>query len=122
MTSEGLSTKNSYQTRFNAAIESILREAKESMIRGEYTIALQLYDKVIKNDPNNKTALFNKGRTYEFIGNYPAAIKSYGELIEVDQYNPEAWYNRGLVLKKNGAFVEGMINIRMGIALSHHGQ
>ncbi|PWR70448.1 hypothetical protein DLD82_15725 [Methanospirillum stamsii] len=120
MASCTISSSFHYQERLKAAVEEILHKANESLGKGEYNIALYLYDKVIKQEPDNRIALMNLGRTYEYLGDYPAAIQTYGSLIEIDQYNPEAWYNRGLVLKKTGAYVEGMINIRMGIALNLH--
>ncbi|NLV27908.1 MAG: tetratricopeptide repeat protein [Methanomicrobiales archaeon] len=120
MTSGTITSTWNYQQRLKEAVESILHDANLSMNKGDYSVALRLYDRVIKKEPNNKAALMNKGKTYEYLGNYPAAIRAYGSLIEVDQYNPEAWYNRGLVLKKNGEYVEAMINIRMGMALYLH--
>ena len=106
------------QARLQAAVVSTLHDAEESMYAGDYSIALRLFDKIIRIQPYNVIALMKKGYVYDLQGNYSEAIRTFGSVISTDPGNAEAWYNQGMALKKIGAVDEGLSFIRRGMMLS----
>lgn len=57
---------------------------------------LEYYNEVIKSNPKDAEAYFNRGNAKAALGNYQAAIPDYDEAIELDSQLVIAYYNRGL--------------------------
>ncbi len=52
--------------------------------QGEYTKALEAYDKYLKVYPRNTKTLYNRARTQEKLGNIKLAKKDLGKLLKLD--------------------------------------
>ena len=56
------------------------------------------YNKVIKIDPNNLDAYFNRGDTkYYLKKDYDGALADYNKIIEIDPNNSDAYIKRGYI-------------------------
>jgi tetratricopeptide (TPR) repeat protein len=55
--------------------------------RGNYSEAIQYYDKVLAIYPKNFGALNNKGIALENLGNHSEAIQYYDKVLAIDPRN-----------------------------------
>ena len=62
-------------------------EAEEHFKSGRYEEAVQAYTKTLQLDPNNKQALYNRGRAYDELENYGEAITDLKAAIKIDEKN-----------------------------------
>ncbi len=70
-----------------------LERAYNALLLGDSEAAVQLYNNVLLNDPNNKQALFGMGATYHRIGQLEKARPYYGRLLKLEPTNREALNN-----------------------------
>lgn len=57
--------------------------------------AIQSFNKVLKDDPQNASALFSLGISYEAMGQYDDAISSINKAIEMNPEKGSYYYGRG---------------------------
>ena len=67
----------------------------------DFDQAIELYDKVVKAQPNNATAHFNLAFSYDKIGKTIQAIEHYSLAIKLKPDYAKAYNNRGLLYAKN---------------------
>lgn len=60
--------------------KSLLNKANEAYRQGQYKQADELYQSVLKQDPDNKVAKFNLGNIAYRMNQYEAAAKNFGEI------------------------------------------
>jgi len=67
---------------------------------GSYEEAIQAYDKVLEIDPNNYTALINKGHVLEFwaLDLYNESLEVTTEILEENPDDALAWQGKGAAL------------------------
>jgi len=58
---------------------------------------MEYYDEVIKSDPKDAEAYFNRGNAKAALGNYQDAMADYDETIKCDPKYTAAYYNRGQI-------------------------
>tara|TARA_B100001057_G_scaffold2494_2_gene2289 strand:- start:1980 stop:3935 length:1956 start_codon:yes stop_codon:yes gene_type:complete len=58
-----------------------------------YKESLELYDSVLKIEPNNTDILLSKGHLYKTSGDIPKAIKSYQDSYKKDKYFGDAYWS-----------------------------
>jgi tetratricopeptide (TPR) repeat protein len=70
---------------------------------GEYTKALDIYEKLARVSPAMKEAHYNMGYVnLVSLGNYPAAIQHFTEAIRLDPKYTDAYFNRGYSYELSG--------------------
>jgi protein O-mannosyl-transferase len=62
----------------------------------DYKGAIEDYDKVIKNNPNDEGAINNRGTAKNALGNHKGAILDFNRAIEINPHYAEAYNNRAL--------------------------
>jgi len=62
--------------------------------------ALKPYDEALSINPNDTTALNNKGVELTGQKRYGKAIECFNKTIEIEPQDAAAWHNKGVVLKK----------------------
>ncbi len=105
-------------TKMDPHIECALRDAHNCKMAGDYQLALNLYNRIIAEDPANARALHSKANVLDLMGNYSEALECYDAALSCDPHNAEAWYNRGITLRKTGRHEEGLASIKKGISLA----
>ena len=63
-----------------------------------YKNAIEELDKILKLDPKNAGAWYNKGVALSDLKRYEEAIEAYDKTIEIDPKKAEVWYNKGVAL------------------------
>jgi len=67
-----------------------------------YKIAEELYEEVLKSDPNFADAHYNLGNLLYTLGEYQRAIKSFEKTIKIDPKFTDAYNNLGIVFDQLG--------------------
>jgi tetratricopeptide (TPR) repeat protein len=70
--------------------------------------ALTFYDEIIRLDPDNGSAQYNKGVTLSYLNRYEAAIVCYDEAIRLNPRNGYAWNNKGRTLYRLHRYDEAL--------------
>jgi len=66
---------------------------------GEYSKAIECYDKALKIDSSKVNALNNKGTAWDYLGEYDKAIECYNQVLSKDPKNSVALTNKADTLK-----------------------
>ena len=80
-------------------IDEIFNLAVKSHQENKTDIAQQLYNQVLKIDPNHSAALSNLGTIFKNLGNHQRAMNFYEKAIEINPNNVDAINNLGGIFK-----------------------
>jgi tetratricopeptide (TPR) repeat protein len=86
-------------------VSALVDKAYALYSQGNYTQAIQYYDKALAIDPNDKHALDGKGNALYNQGNYKQAIKFYDEALAVDPHYIDAIYDKATALNASSSDV-----------------
>lgn len=67
-------------------------------------------DETLRNDPNNITALQNKGSILLNIGNYSEAISTFDTILSINENNTEVLNNKGIALYKQELYAQSLLS------------
>jgi len=84
----------------NFIAEEVFARAIESHKRNNLEIALDLYNKVLKINPNHLDSLNNMGVIFFDIEKYQKAIDCYKKVIQINPNNADVYSNLGTVFYK----------------------
>ena len=73
------------------------QSAKNKLDAGNYSEALEIYNRLLKQGIKTAEVYYGRGRSLQELGNNEQALASYTKLIEIDPKNAIAYSNRGLV-------------------------
>ena len=85
-----------------------MERAYDSLNEGEIADALQLYDEILKENPNHIDALNYKGLALASVGHYEEAIQWYDKALTIDPSNISALNNKGVALYNLGHYDEAI--------------
>ena len=71
--------------------------------KGNYQEAIELYNKGLKNNPDDACLFNNRGLAYYSLEQYKKAISDYDKAIELKSDFTDAYYNRGLAYFRKGS-------------------
>jgi Flp pilus assembly protein TadD len=83
-------------------LESLYEEAKRHAAEGRYTNAIELYQQVLRRDPENVRARNNLGFAYDCRGEFDLAINEYVQALELEPRNVQVYCNLGAVYGERG--------------------
>ncbi len=75
---------------YASTIESLLQEARNKVVSNDFEGAVAIYDSILKEDPQNLSALNGKARVLSWMGNYDAATGIYKTILSEDPENIES--------------------------------
>ncbi len=81
-------------------------------------LELLVLDQLIKKDPKNASAYYNRGHVFQKLGNLKAAIRDYTAAIELNGKDSDAFYNRGLVYARAGNYDAALKDFAIAIKLN----
>ncbi|MBW1764891.1 MAG: glycosyltransferase, partial [Deltaproteobacteria bacterium] len=74
-------------------ISEQIQLGEELFLKGKIKEALYSFESALKIDPDNVSALNNKGAALNRLGDYQGAIESFTKVIRIDTSNNDAIYN-----------------------------
>lgn len=80
----------SAQVRAQDEVDRLNMKAHSTFEAGDYNKAIALWSEVVKIDPKDSSAWFNRGRTHESLQHKDEAIADYSEAIRIDSSDSEA--------------------------------
>jgi len=110
----------------NLIIKEIFGRAIKNHQEGKTDIAQELYNKVLKIDPNHLGALNNLGAIFGGLGEYQKAKDCYEQVIKIDPNYVDAYFNLGNSFKelkeyhKAKVYYEKVIEINPNHANAHN--
>ncbi len=69
----------------NNGNKKLLEKGLKFLAQKDYETALYYFDDVIKSDPNDQNAIFNKGRALILLGKYDEGTKCYKKLVDLGE-------------------------------------
>ena len=82
----------------------LMQRAYDLLTEGETEYALQLYDEILKVNPNHIHALNYKGLALTSLGHYDKAIQLYDKVLDIDPNDISALNNKGVALSNLGHY------------------
>ncbi len=95
-------------------IEYIRKLAGAHSAKGEYTKALEYYNKSLAKDPNDAIGLNNAGLVYENLGDLKTARQYYEKSLKIKE-NYEAFYNLGVLARKEQKIDESIVYLKKAL-------
>ena len=85
--------------------------------QGNYTGAIQSFDKALVTDPNDKYALEGKGYALYNLGNYTEAIQYYDKVSAIYPNDELAQSNKGFALNNLGNYTQAIQSFDKALAI-----
>jgi tetratricopeptide (TPR) repeat protein len=74
-------------------------------------------DKALEIDPNNITALNNRGDALFRLDDFDGAINAFNKTLEIDPNNAQAWYNKACVASEQKKVYEALSSLEKALQL-----
>ena len=84
---------------------------------GNYTGAIEYFDRVLAVDPNDKDALYYKGEVLLALGNYTGAMLYFDRVLTIDPKDVAALDDKGLALNKLGNYTGAILYYNKALAV-----
>ena len=82
-----------------------------------YHDAKNIFDQLLKLNPDDVAILFNRGTAYANLGKYKEALADFNRYLELKPDNPAALSNRGGVYKYLGMYKEALADFNRSLKL-----
>ncbi len=82
--------------------EDLMYHAMSLMERNQPKGAISLFNKIIKQDPKNTSALYNKGLALNQIKKYTDAVTCFDLLLEINPNDSQAFNNKRIAMAEMG--------------------
>ena len=82
--------------------EDLMYHAMSLMEKNQPKAAISLFSKVIKQDPQNTSAIFNKGLALNQIKKYTDAVTCFDTLLQINPKDSQAFNNKGIAMAEMG--------------------
>ena len=82
--------------------EDLMYNAMSFIERNQPKAAITLFNKIIKQDPKNIAALYNKGLALNRIKKYQDAVTCFNLLLEINPKDSQAYNNKGIAMAEMG--------------------
>ena len=101
-----------------AQVSNLMQSAQRSMSLGRPDEARELYQQVIRQDPDNIAAHLNLGLAYEQLGRGPLAEAMFRKVLELQPDHADAHLNLGLKLAAGGGFEAALASMTEALRLA----
>ena len=99
-------------------IDQLSAEGDEYYNNEEFDKALESYNKILKIDPNNAKAYYNRGFTYNGLEQYDEALKDYDTAITLEPNNTNGYHSRGFTYNILKQYDKALKNYNKAIELN----
>jgi tetratricopeptide (TPR) repeat protein len=97
--------------------EDYCRRGNALFLSGEYSEAVDAYDRALALNPDYYQAWSNRGSALFNLEQYEASVASYDRAIDLKDDYPEAWNNRGSSLIKLGDYHAAVFSFEKATSL-----
>lgn len=80
----------------SASAQDKFESANSAMFSGNYELALQLYNEIIKGGRQDADIFYRRGMAYLYLNQFDLAVGDFNIVIDKDKKNADAYNNRGL--------------------------
>ncbi|GAG89281.1 unnamed protein product, partial [marine sediment metagenome] len=94
----------SQDIKANASIPFLFEEARDLKGRGEYEKAIEFYQEILKEDPENYEAARELAQVYGWKGEYDRSIQHYDKLLSKNPKDYDALLGKAQVLSWKGEY------------------
>ncbi|QBD81783.1 tetratricopeptide repeat protein [Ktedonosporobacter rubrisoli] len=94
------------------------REGDQLLRKQHYSQALQVFEEVLRLDPNNFYAWNGKGTALYNQGNYRKAYEAYQRATEIDPNNAVVWVSAGLVLNRLERHQQALVHFERALSIN----
>src|SRR5690349_14674666 len=84
---------------------------------GNYTRAIQYFDKALAIDPNDKVALAGKGLALDGMRNYTRAIQYFDKALSLDPNNKVVLAGKGIAFNSLGNYTQAILLFDKALAI-----
>jgi len=91
-------------TKANDSTQFLFEEAKGLKSRGEYQKAIELYQEILKEDPENSRAIRELAQVYSWNKEYDRSIQYYDKLLTKNPKDYDALLGKAQVLSWKGEY------------------
>ena len=88
--------------------EDLIYEAVSYLEKGQPKIAIPILNNILKEEPKNTTALYNKGLALNQIRKYNDAITSFDKVLEINPNDTPSLNNKAIALAELGRHKEAI--------------
>ena len=93
------------------------KRADLNLGKGEYTLALADYDKVVELKSDEAVAFLNRGKTHYNLNAFDKAGADYEKAIELDPKGSKAYFNRGVLFERLGNYEKAIVDYQKVVEL-----
>ena len=94
-------------SRTELELKDIISEGNEHYYKGEYSKAIECYDRALEINDKHVEALTNKGQIL-VNRDYEGAMQCYDKLLEIDNRDAKIWYMKGWILFGRNEYSEAI--------------
>ena len=88
----------------NTSTQSLFEEARSLRSRGEYEKAIEFYQEILKEDPENSRAIRELAQVYSWNKDYDKSIQHYDKLLSKNPKDYDALLGKAQVLSWKGEY------------------
>lgn len=92
----------------HAIIDELFEKGINSCQKGNFHEGIQLFNEIIKLEPDNYFAYLNRGIAYRNKNEYHSAMTDFNKCIHLDSTNPKAYFELGGVWSNQGKYREAI--------------
>lgn len=79
--------------------------------------AIQVFDKVIKQDPSYRNAFYNRGTCYLSVKEYQNALRDFNNAIKTNPKDGDYYYNRALLFLELKEPIKACLDLKKSLEL-----
>ncbi len=96
-----------------------LREEAQAFLEdGDYRAALQCYDRLLAEHPEDKVFWFDKAEIHVILDEPEEALQCYTRVLDLDRRNRQAWFERANLLYGMGRLADAVDALREAIRIA----
>lgn len=98
-------------------VDKLISEGRQSVETGNVNKALELYNKAVAFDKNNRTAVLGRGIALAKSGSLDEAMKDFESLKRSDPDKPEGYYGTAMIYAKRDLYDKALTEINTALKM-----
>lgn len=96
---------------------NLREEAQSFMEEGDYDAALECYDRLLAERPEDVQLWFDRAEIHVLMGRQEDALQCYTRILDLDRRNRQAWFERANLLFGMGRLADALDSLREGLKI-----